>query len=180
MIKTVIFRIVLILQASLTMLVVSSTSEAQLFSQKRDFGLGIILGNPTSITAKYNMNSIRAFDGGLAYSSEKWTLLYSDILHHFPGAFGRRDPFISRLTPYLGLGAVLVISSRPQSERWRDDYFSKSDSSDLALGMRIPLGIEWKPDSTPIGIFLEIVPGLTLIPGTYSFLQGGLGGRFYF
>jgi hypothetical protein len=54
------------------------------FSQSRGFGLGIILGEPTGISAKYWTGSTTALDFGLGYSFEKNSRmhLHADYLFH--------------------------------------------------------------------------------------------------
>lgn len=54
------------------------------------------------------------------------------------------------------------------------------DEGDLRLGVRIPLGIAWHPRKVPIDVFLELVPGLVVIPATALDFDFALGARFYF
>jgi hypothetical protein len=159
---------------------VPATASAQNMGQGGPFGLGILIGDPTAITFKYDLDSIRSINGGLSFDLNRWTLIYVDGIYHYPNAFGRPNPFVAQLTPYLGVGGLIVISNRSEFERRRDRYFNDERDGSLALGMRIPLGIEWRPPAFPIGVFLELAPGLTIIPGTYGFVQGGLGARFFF
>lgn len=144
------------------------------------FGLGIVLGDPSALTVKYWMDRNRALDGGLAFNFDKWVLLYGDWTTHFHGAFGHANSFTSALSPYVGLCGVMVISNKSEAETRREKYFSETSSSKFAFGLRIPLGLEWKPNNLPIGIFAEIAPGLTIVPGTSGFVQGGVGARFFF
>ena len=142
-----------------------------------DFGLGVVLGEPTGLTGKYWLNRTSAVDVGLAYSFNDFFLIYSDYLYHFHGAFGRSSRFATELTPYVGIGGVLFIeSSSTTSNR---AYFKPSDGS-VGLAMRIPLGMEWRPTGTPFGVFAELVPGLGIIPSTFGLIEAGIGGRFYF
>ncbi len=174
-------RSLLVLAALLTTLTTSMAhAQRNSWGSGGPFGLGIILGEPSAITARYNLDKVRAIDGGISFFYSRWTLLYIDGLYQFQGAFGRANSFFAQTTPYIGLGGVLVISDLPRRESRRERYFSDSDSTDLAFGLRIPLGAEWRAVTAPIGVFAEIAPGLTILPGTNSFIQLGIGARFYF
>lgn len=144
------------------------------------FGLGVVIGDPTALTGKYWMDGARALDGGISFHFDRWLLVYGDWSTHFRGAFGRGNAFVSALSPYVGLGALVVISNQDEYHTRRERYFDESSNSRMALGMRIPLGLEWKPLNLPIGVFLELVPGLTVAPGMHGFFQGGLGARYFF
>lgn len=141
--------------------------------QGGNLGLGIILGEPTGFTAKLYQGRSNAFDFGLAYSFGSFMLIYSDYLWHFPGAFGKGQPVVAELSPYVGLGGLLFISS--VDNRKGKAYFDSS----VGFGARIPLGIEWLPGRAPLGVFVEVVPGIGVIPGAFAFVQGGIGIRIY-
>lgn len=140
------------------------------------FGLGLILGEPTGITGKYWLQGPSALDGGIAYSYSDFFLLYLDYLYHFPGAFGNSSEFVSELTPYVGGGGVLFIQTATDTNR---AYFNSNQGS-AGFGIRIPLGIEWTPEKAPFGVFVEIAPGVGLVPATFGLFQAGIGARFYF
>jgi len=55
-----------------------------------------------------------------------------------------------------------------------------SDDSDFTLGARIPVGIRWLFKEVPVEAFLELSPGLKLVPKTAAALGFGLGARWYF
>lgn len=174
-------RIVRVLTFSFALsALLSLAPQAEARTSGGPFGLGILLGEPTAITAKYWIANDRAIDAGLSFNLDKWFLIYGDWHAEFPGAFGRRNQFISDLSPYVGIGGLVVVSNRNEAETRKEKYFSDTSSSKTALGFRIPLGIEWQPNRVPVGVFLELVPGLTIIPGTTGFVQGGLGAIFYF
>lgn len=146
-------------------------------SPGRTFGLGLVLGEPSALTIKVWQDRRQAFQAGLAFAFDNYILLYGDYLYHFPGAFGSRDRFVTQLAPYLGVGGIFALSTKDRSDDHR--YFGKSSGS-FGLGVRVPLGIEWKPAHPPLGVFLEFVPGLTVVPATKAYLQGGIGIRYYF
>jgi hypothetical protein len=75
---------------------------------------------------------------------------------------------------------MLVFATGSDRNNRGDRYFADNSSAAFALGMRIPFGLEWRPSEAPLGVFVELAPGLTLIPGTSSFFQGDIGIRYYF
>lgn len=134
------------------------------------FSLGIVVGAPSGITWKYALNSRNAVDGGLAFSWDHYFLLYSDYLWVVPGLAGP-------LIPYLGVGGVLFVATNEVTYSSR--YFPSSRSS-AGLGFRIPLGLEWRMPEPRFAFFLELAPGIGLLPESFGFLQGGLGARYSF
>jgi hypothetical protein len=141
-------------------------------------GLGLILGEPTALNLKYDSDELTAFDAGLSFNFDKWLLLYGDYQYKFPGVFSNHRG-LSQITPYVGVGLVVVVSNRSIDETRHYQYFTDSTSSKFALGIRIPVGFEWRP-SLPIGLFAEVAPGIAVIPGTIAFFEGGVGIRYYF
>ncbi len=150
------------------------------FAQARTngiFGLGVVVGGPTAITGKYWLSREAAIDGGLAFSFSDYVLLYGDYLIHYPRPFKNSDPFFSNIDFYMGVGANLVMTTNDRSNN--DNYLGKKSGS-VGLGVRVPFGLEWQPADPPIGVFVEIVPGISVIPATAVVVQGGLGIRYYF
>ena len=141
----------------------------------RGVGLGLILGEPSGVTGKFWTSKTNAVDAGLAYSFNSFVLIYGDYLWHFFNAL-ENAPSAKDVAPYVGVGGAFFISS--ESNRKSESLFT--DSGSVGLGLRIPLGLEWTPSSVPIGVFLEIAPGIGFIPSTYGFFQGGIGVRYYF
>ena len=130
-------------------------------AQDHGFGLGVIVGEPTGISAKEWISSRTAVDAGVAWSFRKkgFFHLHADYLIHFPDAIRSSE----RLTLYAGIGGRLGLGR-----------------SDGIVGVRIVGGIAWWPKDTPLDIFLEIAPILDLAPATEMTANGGIGIRFFF
>jgi len=132
------------------------------FSQSSNFGLGLIIGEPTGLSAKYWTGESTAFDGSLAWSvNGRYDAihLHADFLKH---KFGLISVDKGQLPLYFGLGAKVVMANDP------------------VIGIRIPLGISYIFDGTPLDAFFEIVPVLNLIPSTEFDVDGAIGLRYYF
>lgn len=141
----------------LLLLTVASFSRVQ---GQGKFGLGIIVGEPTGLSAKLFLSKSSALDAALGWSFAKYGAvhIHADYLLHFYA--------ISPEVPlYAGIGGRLKL---------------QSGSNDLRFGARIPLGIAYTPSSTPIDLFLEIVPLLDFVPASEFNLNGAIGGRYYF
>lgn len=147
----------------------------------RGLGMGVIIGDPTGLSFKNFFQGTKAIDGAIAYNSDE-VILYSDYLMHFPGTFGKQNDFVAALTPYAGIGPVLAFDDDDDHNHHNHDrdLVDNDEDDEFALGVRIPFGIEWTAKSAPVGISLEIVPGVVVISETDAFMQGGLALRYYF
>ena len=134
------------------------------------FGAGIILGEPSGLSLKLFLDRRHAIDAAIDYSLVDDVLyVHADYLLHFSGwTVSGAQHFI----PYVGIGGKLGVHDRDDHDRHHD--------SRGALGIRVPLGIAWIPGRLPIDIFLEVVPGLFVIPETDPDLDVGLGLRYFF
>ncbi len=141
------------------------------------FGLGIVLGEPTGLSAKYRFSSHQAVDFGLGYSFNSFVFVFSDYLFHFPALFGKPHPFVAQLSPYIGVGGIFMGSTH--SGR-RDGRYFTSGGASAGLGLRIPVGVEWLPSVPTLGVFVELVPGIGIVPSTFGFFEAGIGARYYF
>lgn len=135
------------------------------------FGVGFVLGEPTALSFNWYVNEEKAADLQFAILSDEYFLTYFDYTFHYP------DMKFAQFSPYFGIGAFGVFAT--QDDHPRGNYFDKRDD-DFAVGARIPFGIEWLWKRAPLGIGLEIAPGIVVAPTTIGAIQGGLTLRFYF
>lgn len=149
-----------------------------------DLGVGFIIGSPSSLNVKYFDSSKVAYDAGLAFDSHDYIMLYADYLLHFPGMFKSESSFINSLNPYVGVGPFVAFSDHgdhthgPGNSHDHDMFGDGHD--DFALGLRVPLGVEWRATEIPLGVALEIAPGISILPDTDSLIGLGLALRYYF
>jgi hypothetical protein len=141
----------------LTLVVISVGS----FAQDRGFGGGVILGEPTGLSAKAWVSQQNALDFGLAYSfrSKGYLHLHADYLWHFPHVIQSTE----RLPIFVGVGGRLAVGR-----------------GSGIFGVRIPFGIAFWLRSAPIEFFLEIAPIVDLAPATGASANGGVGARYFF
>lgn len=129
-------------------------------SQGDGIGLGVIIGEPTGLSAKMWTGDHTAIDAALAWSlvGNGYIHLHADMLMH---SFAI-EVDQGQLPVYFGIGAKLDLASN------------------LGLGVRVPLGIAYLFESVPIDVFAELVPILNLIPATKFSVEGGIGIRYFF
>jgi hypothetical protein len=145
----------------LFVIILCSILTGSVFSQGKGFGLGIVIGEPTGLSAKLWTGSSNALDFGAAWSfkGDGNMLLQADYVWH---NFSLIPVSSGKLPLYYGIGGRVILSDDP------------------LLGVRIPVGLDYQFASAPIDIFAEIVPILDLIPSTNFNLGGGIGVRFWF
>ena len=125
-----------------------------------NFGIGVMLGEPTGISVKSWTGTNSAFALGAA-----WTLSGAEAIH-LHGDYLRhvwfRDIESGGLAFYFGLGARVIFAD------------------DAEAGIRIPLGLNYIFEDAAFDIFVEAVPILNLTPSTDFAGNGAVGIRYYF
>jgi hypothetical protein len=127
---------------------------------QKSFGIGIILGDPTGVSAKLYTGNSNAFDFAAAWSFEGSGNFLFQTDYVWQSALSKTSGGTFAL--YYGIGGRIVFADDP------------------TVGLRIPIGIDYIFSDAPIDIFAEIVPVLDLIPSTDFDLNGGIGVRFWF
>lgn len=151
---------------------VSNNSFAQSPGTK-NFGFGIILGDPTGVTLKYwtQRDNALVFDVGASYFGSP--RISVDYLWHF-NAFQSN---IAKL--YAGFGGVLGIGEgRGFYYTEHHGFYFRSDNS-VGLGVRGVFGLNVIPRSTPLEFFLEVGLLVGLSPDFGSAGDVAIGMRFY-
>ncbi|HUW22419.1 MAG TPA: hypothetical protein VMW39_00060 [bacterium] len=129
--------------------------------EKNDFGLGIILGSPTGLSAKIWLSKSTAFDGAAAWSfSRKGRFqIHGDYLWH---NFNLIKVEEGSFPLYYGLG------------------FRFNFGDETEAGIRFPIGLEYLFSRAPFDVFIEVVPVLRVIKKTDFEMEGAIGVRFFF
>jgi len=169
-----------------------ATANAEpLTAAKGTFGLGLELGAPTGLNAKYFLGGTMAIQGGVGVV-EGW---YHDGLHlhaeaiWHPVVLTRTNAFVLPL--YVGIGGRLLDHDdrHDRSDRCYDGrvYY---DCSDTHLGLRAPVGLDFLFQQAPLDLFVELALVVDVVYVGYdpdymhhhdaASLYGALGGRYYF
>jgi hypothetical protein len=146
------------------MLVVSMfllVSVLSLQAQDKNFGIGIILGEPSGISGKLWLGSTNALDMAAAWSfkGNDHLLLQADYVWH---SFDLIPVSSGKLPLYFGIGGRVLLADDP------------------LIGVRVPIGLDYIFSNAPVDIFLEFVPILDLAPATDFDFGGGIGARYWF
>lgn len=133
-----------------------------------DFGIGVIVGEPTGLSLKYWLDEDYAIDGAAAwsYSENDSFQLHGDYLFH------NYDLLEDDQWPvYYGIGARL---------KFKNDDGRGHNEDHAMFGIRFPVGITYLFDDEPLDLFFEFVPVLDLSPDFELNLNAAVGLRFYF
>jgi len=138
------------------------------------FGIGIMLGDPTGLTAKYWLSNENALAFSLGNSYLGSLRFGFDYLWHF-------DAFHSNVVKlYAGPGLAVGFGRsggwlyNNEGSRWY-----RADNN-FGLGARGVFGVNIVPRRTPLEFFAELGLMIGLSPAFYTNVEGAVGFRFYF
>lgn len=125
-------------------------------------GIGLSIGNPTGLNAKYWKDEKTAIDAGMAWSIGRNSnfSLHSDYLLHKESAFYLND--VHPLDFYYGVGGRMEFAD------------------DIEIGVRVPVGLAHKIEDSRADVFAEVAPIVDLITKTGLELHLLFGARYYF
>lgn len=137
-----------------------------------DFGIGVILAEPTGLSAKLWLNENEAIDAAAAWSFSDYSSFqfHADYLMHRFDLFRNVDTTVGRPALYFGAGGRLKLG---------EDNGRGNDADDR-LGVRVPVGMTYLFAQAPFDVFGEVVPVLDIAPDTELDFNAAIGGRFYF
>jgi hypothetical protein len=143
-------------------------------AQQRSFGLGVIVGEPTGVSAKLWTSPTRAFVFGAGWS------IGGDRIGAYNGNYdgGGRIHFHA---DYL-LHMMNVFSSDGQYPMFYGVGLRLNTGGGYynSFAVRFIAGIAWQPLDSSIDIFLEFVPSLQLTSDSKFGLDSAVGARYYF
>jgi hypothetical protein len=143
-------------------------------AQDHGFGLGVIVGEPTGLSAKLWTSRANAFDFGLG-----WSIGGDRIGKH-------EDPYDGGTRIHFHMDYLWhAFDAIHSSERFPLYYgiggrINSGGGYDASVAIRGVFGIAWLPHNTPIDVFLELVPALQIVPSTGFGIDAGIGARYYF
>jgi hypothetical protein len=152
----------------------------------RKFGLGLVLGDPTGLSAKYWVTPTNALDFGLGF----WGYGVGNHCWHDNAGYAHCDNYYgyhhagtvnvdylwewniargkAQLDWHLGPGGRLI---------WR----GQCNGDCVALAARMPVGLDLTfSEPSFLELFLELAPAFYVVPGFDFAIEAGLGIRFYF
>ena len=129
-------------------------------------GLGLIVGKPTGLVAKKWLSETTAVDGAVGWSNNSLHLHGDYLLHNY--TLIKLPEVKGDLPVYYGVGGRI---------KFKDD--NKGDD-DVVVGIRVPFGISYLPDGTPLDFFVEVAPIMDFAPDTELDVDAAIGVRYYF
>ncbi|MBU0561612.1 MAG: hypothetical protein KJ799_18050 [Bacteroidetes bacterium] len=136
---------------------------ADYFAQDKNFGAGIMLGEPAGFSGKYWLNETESINFGIGaalFKTNKSFSLHVDLIQNLCGLF--ESPYTNQF--YYGFGLRLHMNSKNRG----------------GVGVRGVGGLSMFLDKLPVDLFAELAPVFTLLPDTSLEFDLSLGGRYYF
>jgi hypothetical protein len=125
-----------------------------------NFGLGIIIGEPTGLSIKSWNGDRSAFSIGAAWSLSEDEALQLNADFQLHSWFKNIE--LGRLAFYYGIGGRVIFTDDPK------------------IGARVPLGLNYIFGTLPFDLFVEATPILDFTPDVELAGNGGVGIRYYF
>lgn len=148
-------------------------------AQGSGFGIGIMLGEPTGLSAKLWTGGERALAFGLAWGGlgrgGGYVHVHGDYLFH---NFDLITVSSGKMALHYGPG--VRVRTWGGDRYWNNGRYYEARGGHTRLGIRFPVGLTYLFDGAPVDIFLEAAPALDLIPGTSFDVDAALGFRYYF
>ena len=153
---------IVLLQAALILVTLLVTLSPAAAEEKR-FGLGLIVGEPTGLSANYMLGPDNSIDLAVAWnvSGGNDFVLHADYLWYMHDFF---QAGTAKMPLYFGVGGRMVL---------------RNNDSDK-FGVRVPIGVSYRfADPGFVELFGEVAPVLDLAPSMKMSFNAGIGVRFY-
>lgn len=148
----------------------------------RTFGVGLQLGYPTAVTAKYMLRpdqglvfGIGGFSG-FAYDVGALSIHVDYVWH--PNLLTQGEAF--QVTWYVGAGGNILIFNVPRQRTFFPNVPYYYLPTNVWLAARIPIGINLALTQLPFEIYLEADPSILVFPAFGFGIGASIGGRGYF
>lgn len=156
---------------------VPTVSFAEFQHSGRNAGIGIGVGSQDGISGYYRLSRENFVQGMLSFHHNNFLFLSGDYGFTYLGVF-QDAPW---LVPYLGVGGFFASVERKGRKYFDEDVYRDGDTKRFTvLGARFPIGLQLFVPKMPLQIGLEIVPIMTLTPGTDFELDHLITFRFVF
>lgn len=162
-----------------------SLAAAEPYQSPSRFGLGLELGAPTGLSAKYFAHGQFAVQGGIGvldgWYDDGWHMHAEAVWH--PVLLGRGPTVTVPL--HVGVGGRLLRHDFSGGVCFDGRVYYQC--GDTHLGVRAPIGVSFIFNKTPMDLFIEAALVVDVIHFNDDYmrhrdvgLDGALGGRFYF
>ena len=147
--------------ASLVVAAVLLSSSSPARADSGEFGLGLIVGQPTGITGALGLSDRTMIDAALGFGwvRDRNFYLHVEFLYFLPTLVSGSSVDLSA---YLGAGGFFA------------------DVGDSGFGARVPFGLSVDFTNVPLQIFGEVALLWLLVPDSDLDVRGAIGFRYYF
>jgi hypothetical protein len=171
------------LAAAMLLAVAGQSARATEVGYSRKFGLGVVIGDPTGLSAKLWVGPTNALDFGLGFWSGVNGDCYIDSAgNRVCGNFGAHNGSIN--IDYLWQSNIIRGSAQLDwhiGAGGRMVWWNGCQSNCVAFSARAPIGLDLMfANPGFLEIFFELAPSFWLVPDVNFGIEGGLGIRFYF
>ncbi len=160
----------------MTLLLTSAAVESQDFPRadgiqpaRGVFGMGLIVGEPTGLSAKYWLRSDRAIDFAFGASFFTDFRMHATYLYHVDVFDNQRVPL------YYGVGGSIAGRTGRVAEIGTDRRRDR-----VGLGIRGAIGVSYLVPTAPFDLFVEFGSVLIVFPPAALDIDLSIGIRYYF
>lgn len=139
-----------------------------LFANENQFELGVVVGAPTGLSARWYLGGSHAIDATLAYSLANDRGMEMSGTYIFDKARSFNIQGGNPLYFYYGFGARIITIKTGKY------------SNQMDLGARAPFGLNYLFTNPNLDVFVEAVPVFDFVPQTAFDVEFGLGVRYRF
>jgi len=137
---------------------------------ENNFGVGFALGDPSGISAKIPTSEMNAINLVMGYDVDP-----------APGDGDCcNDGRLYVGGDYVWYNYNLIPVSVGKLPLYYGPGVWASIANNSSIGIRAVLGLEYQFANAPFDMFLEIGPGIRIVPNTSGDVSAGLGARFFF
>ncbi len=150
------------IKAKLICMITLSIATGMTWSMESNIGMGFVLGNPSGLSVKISPSEMNSFNLVIGYD------LY------------RRDESVYLSGDYVWYNYNVISVSKGKMPIYYGPGIRTALSQNSSLGVRGVLGVEYQFADAPFDAFLEVGPGINIVPNTHPDVSVGLGARYFF
>jgi hypothetical protein len=169
--------------AALLFAIIGQSAQATEVGYSRKFGLGIVIGDPTGLSAKLWVAPTNSLDFGLGlWSGVNGDCFIDNQGHEVCGTFGHSNGTFN--IDYLWQSNIIRGSAQLD---WhvggggRMIWWGGCQNNCIAVAARAPIGLDLMfTNPSFLEVFFELAPSFWIVPDINFGIEGGIGVRFYF
>ena len=151
------------------------------FPRDGNIAAGIVIGTMSALTVQYWLTAEHTFDFGVEFRDHPWSVIYADYNFHWHRLFGKGTKFGRESSPYVGIGTGAGFWDRLDNcGRGNCTWTAGATGTGNGFFIRFPIGIDWYPNRSHIGMLAEFVPSFLWYPSNGQSYDIVLGAKYVF